>query len=305
MALTAYFLWQAEPARVGRLLIEAHPGWIAAAVALVLVDRALMAQRWIALLAPLTPGTQPPLREVLRIFFVSTFVGSFVPSVAGDLYRVYSLSRLRVSGAEAAASVLIDRVLGVLSIVALGAVSAIAVDPALLDRGVLLALSAATALCLAVGLAVFSERVALAARGLLARVSAARVRGAADRLLTAVRNYSGHRSVLASVLGTSVAVQMIRVLQAFCLGAALGLAVPLAAYFVFIPLILLVMLLPVTINGFGTGQLAFQALFARAGVAPAEAFALSILFIALGVVGNLPGGILYATGGVPASPSRS
>ena len=80
-------------------------------------------------------------------------------------------------------------------------------DPALLDRGVLLALSAATALCLAVGLAVFSERVALAARGLLARVSAARVRGAGDRLLTAVRNYSGHRSVLAAVLGTSLAVQ--------------------------------------------------------------------------------------------------
>jgi hypothetical protein len=39
-------------------------------------------------------------------------------------------------------------------------------------------------------------------------------------------------------------------------------------------------------------------LFAESGVAAADAFALSVLFVALGVVGNLPGAVLYATGGV-------
>ena len=304
VALTAYFLWKAEPARVGDVLSRADAGWIAAAVALVLLDRALMAQRWIALLAPLTPGTRPPLREVLRIFFVSTFVGSFVPSLAGDVYRAYSLSRLRVSGAEAAASVLMDRVLGVLSIVALGTAAAVAVEPALLDRGVLAALSAAAAVCVGVAVVVFSSTAVVRARRLLARLPGERVRASAERLLIAVRNYAGHRSVLAGVLGTSVAVQGIRVLQAFCLGTALGLTVPLTAYLVFIPVILLVMLLPVTVNGLGTGQLAFESLFGRAGVTSPEAFALSILFIALGIVGNLPGGVLYAAGSMPPPAPR-
>ena len=303
VALTAYFLWRAEPSRVAEILSRGRPGWIAAAIALVLLDRTLMAARWLALLAPLTPGTRPPARDVLRIFFVSTFLGSFVPSVAGDVYRAYSLSRLRVSGAEAAASVLMDRVLGVLSIVGLGAAAAVAVEPGLLGGGVLLALGAAAAICLVIGLAVFSDRAALAVRRLLARLRAARVHAAGDRLLTAVRNYAGHRSVLGGVLATSLAVQGIRVLQAFCLGTGLSLAVPLTAYFVFIPVILLVMLLPVTVSGLGTGQLAFEALFARAGVQAPEAFALSILFIALGLVGNLPGGILYATGG-SSRPAR-
>jgi len=36
--------------------------------------------------------------------------------------------------------------------------------------------------------------------------------------------------------------------------------------------------------------------FARAGVAASAAFTLSVLFVALGIVGNLPGGILYALG---------
>ena len=79
------------------------------------------------------------------------------------------------------------------------------------------------------------------------------------------------------------------------------------AYFAFVPLILLVMLLPVTFNGIGTSQAAFVWFFARAGVAVASAFSMSVLFVGLGVIGNLPGGVLYLTGArgrdeVPPTP---
>ena len=301
VALTAYFLWKADPGRVAGIVAGARLGWIAAAVALVLVDRALMAHRWIALLVALSPGSRPPLSEVLRVFFVSTFIGSFVPSVAGDVYRAYSLSRLRVSGAEAAASVIMDRVLGVLSIVIVGAVAAVGLAREGVDRGVLLALAAASGGCAIAAAAVFSERAASAAQAVIVRVPQARLRQAGGRLVDAVRRYARHRGTLLGVLATSIAVQIIRVLQAWCLGSALGIAAPLAVYFVAIPVILLVMLLPVTINGLGTGQMAFEALFGRAGVPAPEAFALSILFIALGLVGNLPGGFLYAMGSRPGT----
>jgi hypothetical protein len=98
------------------------------------------------------------------------------------------------------------------------------------------------------------------------------------------------------VLAASVAVQILRVLQAYCLGRAVEIALPLSVYFVFIPIILLVMLLPVTVNGLGTSQLAFAWLFTQAGVPEANAVALSLLFVALGAIGNLPGAVLYATG---------
>ena len=98
------------------------------------------------------------------------------------------------------------------------------------------------------------------------------------------------------MLACSVAVQVLRILQAYYLGRGLGIEAPLATYFAFLPLILLVMLLPVTVNGLGTGQAAFVWFFAQVGVPAAPAFALSVLFVALGIVGNLPGGILYALG---------
>jgi uncharacterized membrane protein YbhN (UPF0104 family) len=115
-----------------------------------------------------------------------------------------------------------------------------------------------------------------------------------------VRRYAPHRGALLRVLAMSVVVQMIRVLQAWCLGRALGIGLPLAVYFVFIPIIVLAMQLPITIQGLGTAQFAFERLFVPAGAPAASVVALSLLFIALGIVGNLPGGLLYASGSRPA-----
>jgi hypothetical protein len=93
---------------------------------------------------------------------------------------------------------------------------------------------------------------------------------------------------------------VLRVVQAYFLGRALGISAPIGVYFAFIPLILLVMLLPVTVNGIGTSQAAFVWLFSRVGVPAPQSFALSVLFVALGIVGNLPGALLYARGGLHA-----
>src|SRR5581483_1811930 len=59
--LTAYLLWRSHPADVLRAVAAADPWWIAAAVLLVLVDRALMAYRWIALLCIVDARVRPPL----------------------------------------------------------------------------------------------------------------------------------------------------------------------------------------------------------------------------------------------------
>src|SRR5690606_16437757 len=116
------------------------------------------------------------------------------------------------------------------------------------------------------------------------------------RMVEAIRVYRHHHGTLVGVLAASVGVQVLRVLQAWGLGRALGVAAPIEFYFVAIPVILLIMLLPVTVSGLGTGQAAFLWIFGTIGVPRPEAFALSILFVALGIVGNLPGGVLYGMG---------
>lgn len=233
----------------------------------------------------------------MRVFFVSTFLGTFLPaSVGGDAVRAYGLARLRVAPGQAVASVLMDRLLGVLSIVIVGTAGLMAARTADLasNRAVELSMLVASAACLVGGLMVFSGRAAAVAEAVARRLPAAAMGRVARELTTATRAYAGFRTKLAQVLGGSIGVQILRVLQAYCLGRALGIEAPTAAYFTFVPLILLVILLPVTINGIGTSQAAFVWFFGRAAVPQPEAFALSVLFVALGVIGNLPGGLLYA-----------
>lgn len=297
VALTAFILWKADPAKVLAAAAGADWRWLGAAVALTLLDRTLMAYRWMVLLRALTPGSRPPFGAVLRLFFVSTFVGTFLPGAGGDIYRAYSLSRMGVSGVESAASVLMDRLLGVLSIVLVGTGALLAARTLVRIPGTWMMLLAASALCVAAVLAVYSERVAALGQTIAARLPYQKARRLGSGLIDAVRRYAHHHADVTNVLVTSILVQVIRVVQAYCLGESLGLGVPLWVYFAFVPTILLIMLLAPTVAGLGTSQAAFPWLFGAAGVPMDPAVALSILFVALGIVGNLPGALLYASEG--------
>jgi hypothetical protein len=204
-----------------------------------------------------------------------------------------------VAGGDAVASVLMDRFLGVASLLVMS-VAGLALARDLAANPVVLAALAVTSIACAVAVAmIFSTRAGTLVGGLLRIVPFSTFHRVGDDVVTAVRKYARFHRVLAGVLAGSLAVQVLRVVQAYCLGRALGIAAPLAVYFAFVPLILLVMLLPITVNGLGTSQWAFVFFFARAGVQSAPAFALSILFVGLGLVGNLPGAALYAFRGVP------
>ena len=187
-----------------------------------------------------------------------------------------------------------DRVLGVLSMVIVGACALPFARDLGIAHGLVLALSIAFAACALAGFIVFSERASTAFVRLMQVIPLAAVRRATESLTEAVRRYSRHHGALARVLLMSIAVQAIRVIQAWCLGNALGIELPLLIYFAAIPVILLIMQVPVTINGLGTTQVAFVTMLGASGVDSAHATAVSLLFLALGVIGSLPGGIIYA-----------
>ncbi|MBA3639327.1 MAG: flippase-like domain-containing protein [Acidobacteriota bacterium] len=296
VVLTAYVIWRADPALVMRQAAGLDWRWATAAIVLVLVDRGLMAFRWMVLLCALTPGSRPPFAEILRIFFVSTFVGSFLPSVAGDVYRAYSLSRLKVDGVQSAASVVMDRALGILSMVVVAIVALAFAREMMMVPGVGATVGVSALGCAVGAAALYSTRAAAAAHRLTSWLPGKKLRYLSASLIDAVRRYTHHHRELTTVLVSSIAVQGLRVLQAFCLGMALGISAPLWVYFVFIPLIIIVMQVPITISGLGVSQWMFELLFTRVGVTSEAAVALSILFVALAFIGNLPGAVLYASG---------
>jgi len=193
--------------------------------------------------------------------------------------------------------VLMDRALGVLSVVLVGGASLFLARRVPIPAGLVISLGLLFGACAAAAAVVFSARAAEGIRAIAAALPIALLRRVAETLTDAVRRYARHHREMLRVLTLSVIVQVIRVLQAWCLGVALGLTLPASAYFAFIPVIVLVMQLPITPNGLGTTQAAFYWLFLPAGAPAPQVFALSVLFLALGVIGTVPGGLLYAFGG--------
>jgi len=297
VALTAVAFYWSHPKAILTAAAGADLRWLGAAIGLVFVDRTLMALRWIDLLVALTPGSRPPLSAVLRAFFVSSFVSNFVPSVASDLYRAYELSRYDVHLAESTASVLMDRALGVLSVALVAAAALPFAERLATERALLVGLAVIFAVCAVAAAVIFSERAADTLRRTVGGLPVRVISRVTDSLTDAVRRYAAHHREVLRVLLMSIAVQIIRVLQAWCLALSLGIHVPLTTFFVFVPIIVLIMQLPITINGLGTTQVAFLQLFVPQGAPEAQVFALSVLFLALGVAGSLPGGLFYAVDG--------
>ena len=287
--LTALLLWQSDPRAVWQAARGADWRFVLLACALVAIDRVLMAYRWWTLLQT---GPRPDVGTVMRIFFVSTFVGTFLPaSIGGDAVRAYGLSKEGVGGVDAVASVLMDRLLGIVSILIVAVAGAILARNLIDIRALFPAFALLAVLCAAALAVVFSPRAATGVAALLTMFPRGRETG--TRLVAAIQRYATLHMAMTNVLICSIAVQVLRVLQTYCLGLALGLALPVGVYFALVPIILLIVLMPITINGIGTTQAGFVWLFGRAGVANAPAFALSVVFLAIAVVGNLPGAVLY------------
>ena len=257
--------------------------YLALVLGLVAVDRALMILRWVLLLR--ASGIAITTSDAARLFLISSFVGSFLPAgVGGDAARAYGLSRETTSGSEALASVAVDRLLGIFSIVVMSMVGVIAWAPAREDWRIAAAILALTIACSAVFWASDWLRWAIpdAHHG---HVVARRVLKLSD----AVGRYRGRSGVLAHVMAWSLAVQLLRITQAYFLGVGLGLTVPFSYYLLFMPLGLLLLLLPISISGFGAPQAGFVWMLRPVGVADAQSFALSTLIVLTGLAGNLPG----------------
>lgn len=282
-AILLFLATRIDMAESARALLRIDRRYLVAVLALVAVDRLVMIVRWVLLLRAV--GTKVSLRVAAHIFLVSSFVGSFLPAgVGGDAARAWSLARHTARGADALASVAVDRLLGVLALVVMASVGLLVwVPPAGADwRLPAVALVVAVACAAAFWIDRLVRLVVPAGpHGLFARRALA--------LADAVSQYRDHRAALAQVMGWSMAVQLLRITQAYLLGRGLGLDVAFAYYLLVMPVGLLILLLPVSVSGFGVPQGIIVWLLQPVGVASEPAFALSTLIVLTGLAGNLPG----------------
>jgi uncharacterized membrane protein YbhN (UPF0104 family) len=238
--------------------------------------------RWRILLAGL--GCTVPLGTLVSSYLVGSFFNSFLPTtVGGDVVRVMDTSR-HTSTANAAASVLVERATGIGALLVMAG-AALLVAPSL-------AATAPAAGIAALLFAVLGALFVILGWGMV-RTGLARRVGKLGKLLMAVAMYGRSRRelIVASLLG--VVLQVNVALHYYLLSAAFHQNVSPWAFLLITPVLTVVLMLPVSINGVGLREAAFVQLMKPFGVSNASAVALSVTSYALITLCALVGGVVY------------
>jgi glycosyltransferase 2 family protein len=258
--------------------------------------RLLVAYRWHILVR--TASSEVGFGKLLRVVFVSGFLGFFMPGAVGvELVRVYVLARL-THVTLAFSSVLVERLTALLALVGIVLLGLLVAPVGLPDAIGTYAVPTAALLCLAV-LSLLANRVRALYLALLTGPMLAPLR---SRLVAFYRQIDAFRqtpSLMTQLAALSIGLQLLRVLEGVALAVALGVDVELAYLFVIIPAGVLVTMLPISLGGLGVREALYVALFGAIGVDAASAFTLSFVNFLVGVIVLLmPGAILYAFGGL-------
>ena len=268
--------------------------YLGIAILFTFTDRVVSGIKWLALLRVKEPDT--PLLPVMEIFFVTTFLGYFLPSsIGGDALRVYSMSRLKGDLASSASSVVLDRAYGTLGLLLIAALTLIpAFGEAIPELDAILIWI--ITLGAFFGVILFSSRRChrfVERMGKLEK--GGKIRGILLKLTTSFTSFVNNKWQLVKIFCLSLCVQILRVLIVLFLGLSLGIHIDPLNYFIYVPIITVITFLPVSIAGIGVREVLFVAFFCRPEIGLEEhvALSLSLMFFSMGIVATLPGAVVY------------
>ena len=114
-----------------------------------------------------------------------------------------------------------------------------------------------------------------------------------ERVATAFHIMGKHKSILLVSLLISFINQFLAISVVWITAVGLNLQIRFSYFLIFVPVITLISMIPISLNGMGLREYAFMSLFSAIGVAPASCIALGLVTSVLLVLSSLPGGIVY------------
>lgn len=290
-ALLVFLLSKISLSQLAGLFRSLDSGYITATVLVFLASNVIGGCQWHALLK--SSGVRLPFHRTIRFYFVGLFFNNFLPaSIGGDAIKVYDVSKIGSSVYPVVAVTMLDRIIGIFSLCLL----ATAVAFGLMDEpaaGALWPYVLVFVACMTpvVGL-YFFKPLSRVVRWVVRALLPPRWGRGGSEILDQLSAFRARKPLILSLMLLSVVIQAMRVVTHILAARALGVDLdPVAAglFFVFVPLLSLAMIPPITINGLGIREGLGILLFARAGIGQTDAFAIEFLTYAVSVAVSLLG----------------
>lgn len=293
--------------------VLADPAWLYFLPPLLMVwlEPLLSAKKWHVLMAH--QGRVPPFGLVTRVLYTSNFLALLSPTAIGaDAIRVWMLRRRDYRIFHTVSSMLMDRVMALCTLLGLALFGWFFARGYLPEGPVRLLIPAICLVILGGVVLFYLPPVANLYRRVKSGVAdwyglehhalrrwpkvhalGARLGTTLDALFEAFQDYRSRPGILAQVVFWNVCLQGLRILQIHFLFLALRHPVPLVQQIAFVPLVIILVMLPISYFGLGIKEGAFVFLFTRVGVPSETCLAVSILTYPIILIGLLPGLILF------------
>jgi len=244
----------------------------------------------------LDPGSKrrPGYLSLLEVYWIGMFFSLVLPGqVTGDVVKAYKLTNRSGKAVESATAVIMDKMIGMTSMVFLAslvlALGFYSLDLSLAGRSVVILLLA----CAIFYFVIFNRGLARRL-GFLTQLFK---RLKLDRLLRDIyfsfNIYRHHLDILGKAFLISLITSLMTFIGSYFLGRAVGIDLPLVSFFILIPLISVISVLPISISGVGLQDGAYVYFFTQLGVDPARALGMSLLSHILRFTVSSFGGIVY------------
>lgn len=253
----------------------------------------LSSMKWYALLY--ARGARVTQIALFRLYMIGTFFSSFLPSmVGGDVVRIYQLTRTGCDSSVVVASIFLERFIGLVALVTLLPLAALQPQVADLapDRWHFVNLAVIAIVVIAV-LMFFGRIDVTAEQPTIGIKPVARLRRVLLRSREQVRSYRGHSGVLLYGYFLSVIFYMSAGLTVWCATQAVGGTPSMWTIVSVTPLVLMLGLIPVSVNGLGLLEAGYTWLLTSLGMPLHEALAVALILRCRSLITAGIGGMIF------------
>jgi glycosyltransferase 2 family protein len=238
---------------------------------------------------------------LMKIYFVSWFFNNILPTtVGGDVFRVaYTVKKDELSGkrstSPALAAAFVDRFIGFIGLFFFASLASGALFLSRMGKNPYLLFNIiGFFLLVIILLAVFSDKVHRVFSWIFARVKILNLGEKFERAYSEIKEYRQVKIKLFYSFLLSLIVQALLGLVWFLVAKGISVSTSVLYYFLYIPVIGVITMLPITVGGLGMRENIFVKIFSTVlNVAREKATAISLLYLIVNLIFALIGGIVF------------
>jgi glycosyltransferase 2 family protein len=238
-------------------------------------------------------GYNVSMKVLLSSYFSGMFLNTFLPSsIGGDMYRVYVVARFSQNMEASFASVFIERITGIFALLGIAFFSLPAAFQWIKNWNVIWLLLGCTAILSLVVLLILSPRVLMWVKPFLNKLKANNLVDKFIKIQLILIKFVHYRKYLALSLILSFLLQLMIIYYYYLISEQLNIPILYWQLLIFVPIVVVVTLLPISLGGLGIKEGVLAYLFVQINLSVEQAVLLSLTVMTLGLILSLPGGII-------------